>query len=103
MISSFMSMNVQVRLTSSLGSSALSYVNEFIILLELPLSPCKGDNPTFLRACGEALGVTIRVHLEGLEKWVDRKNLIFSPCVWLREWKSEEMENSFVWLSRKVR
>ena len=32
-----MSLNVQVRLTSSLGPSASSYVNEFIILLELSL------------------------------------------------------------------
>ena len=33
-----MSLNVQVRLTSSLGPSALSYVNEFIFLLGLSLS-----------------------------------------------------------------
>ena len=32
-----MSLNVQVRLTSSLGPSASSYINEFIILLELSL------------------------------------------------------------------
>jgi len=39
---------------------------------------------------------------EGLQKWVDRKDLVFPPCVWLREWRSREIENSFVWLSRKV-
>ena len=35
---SFMSMNAQVRPTSSLRPSALPYVNEFIKLLDLPLS-----------------------------------------------------------------
>ena len=35
---SFMSMNAQLRPTNSLGLSALPYVNEFIKLLDLPLS-----------------------------------------------------------------
>ena len=39
---------------------------------------------------------------EEVEKWVEKKNS-FPPYIRLREWKSLEMKNSFVLLSRSGR
>ena len=39
---------------------------------------------------------------EWKSEWIEKKKKVFPLCVWLREWKNEEIENSFVWLNRKV-
>ena len=40
---------------------------------------------------------------EGIEKWEDKRDLIFSHLCLVGGWKSGEMKNLFVWLRRKMR
>ena len=38
-----------------------------------------------------------------MEKWEDKKDLVFSHLYLVGGWKSEKMKNLYIWLRRKMR